>query len=171
MLNASIAPNTKLTYNTGLRAFSQFRSEWELPQNWPPGIESLVQFMAFLSLSGKSAATIHSYIMSISFQCKLINVDDTTKRFVISKMMEGTRRLKYSRDTRLPVTLVLLEKILHVLPVVCSNTFETKLFSTAYTLAFFGFLEWEKLQQHQQILSARRKLFSSVMYLWINPTQ
>ncbi|KAL5021117.1 hypothetical protein ScPMuIL_000272, partial [Solemya velum] len=29
LLNASIAPNTKLTYNTGLQAFSQFRSEWD----------------------------------------------------------------------------------------------------------------------------------------------
>ena len=43
------------------------------------------------------------------------------------------------KDTRLPITLQILVKILSKLAVTCSNEFEKKLFAAAYSLAYFGF--------------------------------
>ncbi|VDI08973.1 Hypothetical predicted protein [Mytilus galloprovincialis] len=44
------------------------------------------------------------------------------------------------KDVRLPITRDLLSKIYNVLPAVCHNDFETKLFQASFSLAFFGFL-------------------------------
>ena len=49
------------------------------------------------------------------------------------------RRIVKSTDIRLPITTQLLERIIESLPGVCINTFETKLLTAAFTLAFFGF--------------------------------
>jgi hypothetical protein len=45
-----------------------------------------------------------------------------------------------SRDTRRPIALPLLENIVNVLPHLCFSNFETALFQSAFTLAFFALL-------------------------------
>jgi len=67
-------------------------------------------------------------------------VIDFTQHFLVRKLLEGFHRSKPTTDTRLPISLPLLAKIVNILPTVCRDTYETKLFAAAYTLAFFGFL-------------------------------
>ena len=67
-------------------------------------------------------------------------MEDVAKNFLVIKMLEGMRRLNKTNDSRLPITPILLEKILFMLPAVCFNRYEALLFQAAYSLAFFAFL-------------------------------
>ena len=51
------------------------------------------------------------------------------------------QKSKPSTSTRLPITVNLLRDILRVLPVACKNMYESSLFTAAFTMAFFGFMQ------------------------------
>ncbi|XP_053396909.1 uncharacterized protein LOC128556304 [Mercenaria mercenaria] len=123
-------------------------------------------FIASLSLHGLSASTARIYVASIGFQCKILGYEDVTKQFVISKMLEGIKRSKTRSDCRLPITPSLLSNILLKLPAVCTNVYETILFSAAYSLAFFGFLRVGELTA-----SKRQNLSSTLCVNDINLIQ
>lgn len=50
------------------------------------------------------------------------------------------QRTTLHKDTRLPITLQLLNKIIPTLQTVCNTIYETKLFTAAFTLAFHALL-------------------------------
>ncbi|VDI47861.1 Hypothetical predicted protein [Mytilus galloprovincialis] len=85
-------------------------------------------------------ATVRLYISGISFSHKERNLEDTTKNFVVSKMLEGLHRNHPQRDNRAPVTLPLLRQITDALPSICSSTYESLLFKSSFILAFFAML-------------------------------
>ena len=67
-------------------------------------------------------------------------MEDTTKHFIVNKLLEGFRRSKPSQDQRLPITLDILDRIISILPIICKTAYESCLFSSASTLAFHAFL-------------------------------
>ena len=107
---------------------------------WPPPLDHLINFIAYLSVKGLAPSTARSYVSAISFKCKLIANSDPSKHFLVIKVLEGMKRLKNQADTRLPITPFLLSKVVTTLPVICFNMYESTLFIAAFTLAFFGFL-------------------------------
>lgn len=140
MLDNSLAANTKKAYIVGLERFSEFKRQYGLSDAWPPTVEQVVRFVAWLSLQKLSHKTAKSYLSSIAFHCKLLDVVDPTKKFIVSKMVEGMQKDKKTHDNRLPITLSLLQGIVSKLNIVCSSVYEAKLFTAAFMLAFFGFL-------------------------------
>ena len=140
LLGAAISTNTAAVYRTGKTAFDNFRSKTELPLTWPPPVDHIVNFIAYLSIEGFSDATARSYIAAISYYCKLHHNEDPTHRFIVSKLLEGMKRLRHKPDHRLPVTSSLLGQIMSHLGVVCSTTYEAIMFAAAYSVAFFAFL-------------------------------
>lgn len=72
-------------------------------------------------------------------------------------MLEGIKRSKNSSDSRLPITGKLLCQIINILPHVCFSEYEASLFSSAFSLAYHGFLRVgelvlsKKWQSHQVI--------------------
>jgi hypothetical protein len=111
---------------------------------WPPPVEQIVSFTAYLSLQSYAESTARAYIASIGYECKIQGLDDSTKRFIVTKMLEGFRRLKSKGDTRLPITEKLLSSLIHVLDIVCSSSYEAKLYKAAYTLALFALFRVEE---------------------------
>ena len=57
-----------------------------------------------------------------------------------SKMLEGMKRTKSSKDYIIPITLEYLTKIIDKLSSICFSSYEALLFATAFTFAFHGFL-------------------------------
>lgn len=145
MLENSFAKNTLQSYTTGLNSFDQFRSNYELPKSWPPTIEQVSTYVSWLSLQGLSHNTARLYVNAIGFQCKMKDVKDITRHFIIQKVLEGLKRSMSVRQSRLPITGNILLAILKVLPSVCSNLYESYLFSAAYCLAFAAFLRISEL--------------------------
>jgi hypothetical protein len=50
------------------------------------------------------------------------------------------KRLKNRADTRLSITPDILQRIVSILPGICFNMYENKLFKAAFTLAYWGLL-------------------------------
>lgn len=108
---------------------------------WPLPLDHVTQFIAYLSCIDFSPTSVKCYIAGLNFYSKLQNYGDIANNFVVRKMLEGMKRVKSrGMDTRLPITLDLLRKILVILPKICSSNYESILFTTAFVTAFFAFL-------------------------------
>ena len=98
-----------------------------------------------------------TYLSAINYRCKSCSFEGFSENFLVKKMIEGMRRLNKQKDTRLPISQGLLLKLINVLPYICSSIFEATLFSSAFSLAFHGFLRVGELvlskrwQAHQVI--------------------
>lgn len=145
LINVALATNTTNAYNTGLNSFEKFRTVYSILKDWPPSIDTIALFIAWLSLQGLKDSTARLYINAIGFQCKIRGCNDISRNFVVQKALEGLKRSVRRNSLRLPITQVLLKGILGALQNVCSNEYETRLFTAAYCLAFFGFLRVSEL--------------------------
>ena len=86
LLSASIAPKTHDTYLAGKNAFDRFRSEFHKTLDWPPTVQQIAEFIAYLSAIKLAPNTAKAYVSAISFQCKLMGAKDVTKHFINPKI-------------------------------------------------------------------------------------
>jgi hypothetical protein len=140
VLSVAFADNTKSAYAYGFSCFESTRNIYCLPVIWPPTTEQLVMSVSWLSLKGLSHSTARLYVKAVGFQCKMRDVLDVSRNYIIEKALEGIKRSAGVRMSRLPITKYILRHILSVLPLVCANAYESHLFAAVYSLAFFGFL-------------------------------
>ena len=140
MISASLADNTVKSYATAVSKFDMFRSQYNLSNSWPPMIDDLINFIAYLSTQGYKSSTARSYVAGISFYIRINNWPDPSESFVVRKMLKGFQRISPIKDTRAPVTLKMLLSFPLSLKNVTSSSYEALLFSTAFSVAFFGFL-------------------------------
>lgn len=112
---------------------------------WPPSLEDITYFVSYLSLKGLASSTAKTYLAGVGYECKITGYEDVTNHFLIRKMLEGLSRSKSAKDTRAPITLDLLKKIIYTLPTICYSVYETHLFKAAFTLAFFGLMRVSEL--------------------------
>ncbi|CAG2246756.1 unnamed protein product [Mytilus edulis] len=66
LLTASISPNTSDTYETAVRSFDQFRSSHGHAIVWPPSLNVICNFIAYLSVRGYAPSTAKSYIFDVT---------------------------------------------------------------------------------------------------------
>ena len=140
LLNASMAHSTHTTYERGVLYFDVFRSEIGFNKEWPAPIQHIVAFIAHLSITGKAASSINTYISALSYIHKLNGWPNPSDNFIIKKLREGSRRQDRRLDTRRPITIHMLHKLSQVLQSISSSSYEEYLFRAAILIAFFGFL-------------------------------
>ena len=122
-----------------LDSFKAFKVRHGYVASWPPTVNEIMEYIAFLSLNKHASTTVRSYISAIPYQCKIGNMEDTTQQFIVKKMLTGLNRLDVRRDIRMPITREILLKIVTALTTVCSSHFEAVMFTSLFTLAFYGF--------------------------------
>lgn len=105
-----------------------------------PDVEQVAQFISYLSWEGYAGATISTYISGIAFGMQTLGWPDVTHCFIIRRLVDGCRRKHARRDTRCPITLPILKRIINSLAHVCTTSYESALFQAAFLVAFFGFL-------------------------------
>ncbi|XP_056004418.1 uncharacterized protein LOC130050024 [Ostrea edulis] len=146
LLAAAVAKNTAATYRRALDSFTKFRIQYMLPALWPPSDEQIVYYLAYLSANNISHSSAKCYISGLSYQLQIQGKQDTTKVFIVKKMLEGMHRLNPSNDIRAPISPPpLLNCITLTLPSVCKNYYEATLFTLAFHLAFFALLRISEL--------------------------
>lgn len=137
---ASIAPNSHKAYATGWKTFCQFRQQSHGIVGPLASAEEVRQFVAWLSLRGLAPSTIANYVSGVGYFYKLRGMSDPTKDFLVSKLLEGSRRGCGSVDNRVPISLPVLQQLIDSLPHICSSQFESTMFKAVFLGAFFGFL-------------------------------
>ena len=95
ILNASMSANTAKSYSSALDIFKNFRVQ---QATWPPNVNEIMDFIAYLSITCCAPSTIKSYISAISYYCKINNLYDATQQFVVRKMLAGVSRLDVRKD-------------------------------------------------------------------------
>ncbi len=88
-------------------------------------------------------------VSAIGYSHKICGYEDPTDNFAIRQLLEGFRRLRPKQpDSRLPITLPMLHRILDSLIRICYSQYEVLCFQAAFTLAFFGFMRVGEIGQN-----------------------
>ena len=139
MIQCAISKNTQLVYQRGFQAFKEFLSS--CGQAGPPAnTNQVTMFVGHMSLAGYAPSTIETYVSAIKYYHKINGWPDPTNAFIMTKLLEGSRRQNGRRDTRHPLTLDLIERILPILPIICYSGYEALLFQTSLLISFHGFM-------------------------------
>ena len=79
--------------------------------------------------------------------------------------MKGAARAGVSPDTRQPITPDLLSKLIAVLPTVCMSMYEAKMFTSVFTLAYFGLFRISELVcQNKSVADKKALQFSDIVF-------
>lgn len=141
LISSSMAEKTWKTYRTAAESLHSFRSQINLPDIWPVPLNDLLFYIAHLSLQGRSYSSVLTYLSGISYFHKIHNLPDPTKSFLVSKTVEGLKRNNPPKaDTRVPISLALLKRIILSLPHICTSSYESVMFASAFSLCFFALL-------------------------------
>ena len=141
LVQSALNPSTVHCYNSTLIQFQQFLSSLDsrykgLPAN--PG--QVILFIAELYKQGLSSSTIFSKMSAITYYHKLSSLPDPMEHFLVKKCLAGVRHLASTSDSRLPITITMLQSMLGAAFKVVSSDYYIKLFRAMMVLSFFALL-------------------------------
>ena len=142
LIKSSITENTREVNSNGINCFDPFRELWSrsrLATTLAALLSHVAIFISYLSLSKISHNTVSAYLSAITFPCKIAHHEGFANNLLVSKMLEGMRRVHKTVDTCLPIYDTLLGCIIKILPFICISDFEATLFASAFSLSFHGF--------------------------------
>ena len=143
MLRGSISTSSLYTYQRPWLLFKQFLSEQLGRSNLslPVSVHDLALFIAYLAKSKYSASTVFTYISSIGYVHRLGSFPDPTQSPTVKLALKGYSKLNPSvADSRLPITLPLLERIVIAFSSTVSGDYHRKLMKAMCAIAFFAAL-------------------------------
>ena len=100
----------------------------------------MAYYVVSLHTAGCVASTISTHLSALSLLCRLLDVHDPTKAYMVQRCIMGVRNVSGSPDVRLPITPPILSQLLQALPRVSQSPSECTLFRAVFTLCFHAFL-------------------------------
>lgn len=140
LLQSSLQPSSLPTYQRAWKLFSQFLHiilpsvSTTLPFS-PP---ILALFIAYMYDRHYAPSTVTTYVSALGYCHKLSAFPDPTKAFFIIQMLKGYGKLGSCLDSRLPITLPILNRILESSDEICHTPYDNCLFQAMCSLAFFA---------------------------------
>ena len=92
LLQASMTESTWHINRSACASFNQFMYLFRLPLTWPAPLDQVVHFIAYMSVQGRAPGSIRTYISGLSYMYKIHGLEDVTKSFIVTKMLEGAAR-------------------------------------------------------------------------------
>lgn len=125
-----------------------YRRSWNLFLAWKPLLSlpisvvdvHVCNFIDQLFIDNYSPSTIFPHISAISYVHKIFNLPDPTQAFVTKTILKGCQAHSQRKDTRLPITVPILQKLLSALEHTVSQYPIKLLYHAVFLLAFHGFL-------------------------------
>lgn len=142
LLQSSLLQSTIVSYQIAFQSHKQFlvQTFGEQVQLLPPSVQHMSALIAHCFQSNLAASTTRTLISSLSFIFKLGDFSDVTQHFIINKMFQGYQKCKPSMDARLPITPLILGKLVNALEHTTSSPFLRALLRAMFILAFCAFL-------------------------------
>ena len=140
LLQSSLQPSSLRTYRCAWRLFCQFLHV-TLPGNSVTLTISapvLALFIAYMYNHNYAPSTVSTYVSAFGYCHKLSGFEDPTKVFFVMQMLRGYGKLGFRLDSRLPITLPILHRILPSAVHFCHSQYDIVLFQSMCSLAFFG---------------------------------
>lgn len=129
-------------YRRAWSLFYQFHGSI-LPNNsssFPVSPSILALFIAYLYDYNYALSTVNTYVSAIGYSHKLAGAEDPTKVFFILQMLKGYNKKGFRLDSRLSITLPILERIMSSAFQTTLSRYEAYLFRAMCAIAFFAFL-------------------------------
>lgn len=101
---------------------------------------TLALFIAYLFDRNYAPSTVNTYVSAIGYSHKLSGLPDPTRVFYIIQLLKGYAKNGARLDSRLPITLPILEMLLNAAPNIQGSRYQVCQFKAMCSLAFFGFL-------------------------------
>ncbi|OCU00247.1 hypothetical protein XELAEV_18006028mg [Xenopus laevis] len=131
--------------HTTLKVYSRVWAEWIANTDAEKGLKyhqshilATFSYLLKLKKTGICGSTVQKNMAALSFLFKIFSWKDVTKEFLIKIIVKGWKINTAVPDKRTPLSFETLNKLLKVVPNVCRDKYETILFKTAFSLAFFG---------------------------------
>ena len=157
-------------------SLNTYRRPWQILQHFkrdklklqtplfPISTHTLALFIAFLAEQKYAASTVASYISAFSYLHRLASLFDPTKSEMIRLALRGYSKLNPSADSRLPITLPILEDIILACEHTKSSLYSRKLIQAMYAIAFFAALRVGEItirahQPRQNIIAISQTVF------------
>ena len=102
----------------------------------PLAVSHVCLFVAYLSNKKFAPKTLSTYLSAIAYIHKITDHPDPTTSFLVSKLIAGAYRLRPSFDTRLPITVAILNKLVNSVKVLITDAYLQVLYSAMFLFAF-----------------------------------
>ena len=85
-------------------------------------------------------STVNTYVSALSYCHKLLGFNDPSKVFYVSQILKGHSKVGFRLDTRLPITLPILDRLISVAPSLEGSNYQLSQFRAMCSMAFYAFL-------------------------------
>jgi len=107
---------------------------------FPARVGDIIAFIVHLNAIPMAASSIATIISALGYFHKLSSWDDPTNSFIVQKILRGVRNECGGGDSRLPITVPILNDIVKVCAGMNILPVYRKMLSAMFLLAFFAFL-------------------------------
>ena len=138
LLRSSLQPSSLPTYQRAWKLFHLF-SHATFPgvlTGFPISPSILALFIAYMKNHHYAPSTVHTYVSALGSCHKLSGLAYPTKVFFVLQMLKGYGKLGSRLDSRLPVTLPILHRLLAATIHLCGSPYEICLFRAITPLHF-----------------------------------
>ena len=104
----------------------------------PLNYKQILLFLSYLHIKGLAPATITTYLSAIGYVHKAYGVYDPTSRFLVQKVLSSINKLQGCKDSRLPITLVVLHKLVDSIDKMSFPLYQSHLLKAMFLFAFYG---------------------------------
>ena len=106
----------------------------------PISPHTLALFIAYMYDNNYAPSTVSSYVSALGYSHRLLSFPDPTKAFFIIQMLKGYTKLGSHLDSRLPITLPILHRIIESASQLAISQLHCCQFQAMCAIAFYGFL-------------------------------
>ena len=142
LLKSSLQASSLPVYQRSWKLYNQF-----LLATFPgtkaqlPVCQSILAlFIAWLYRLNYAPSTVSTYVSALGYLHKLSGFTDPGKGFVIGQLMKGYGKMGARQDSRLPITPIILHRLLQVAEEFRISPYQIALFKAMCSLAFHAFL-------------------------------
>ena len=140
LVQASMTAPSRLQYNRTWGKFGAFCKLIGAAAGVPTPIPVVLLFIAHLFNGGYAAASIVSAISVLSYFNKINGFSDPARNFVVPKAIAGVRNERSVAGIRLPITEVILDRLIQATHVVFNSSYKRIMLQAMMTLAFTAYL-------------------------------
>ena len=98
-------------------------------------------------------STVSSYVSALGFSHKFLGFDDPTKAFFVTQMLKGYHKQGSRLDSRLPITLPILHKLLDSAGKLAICRYQVCQFKAMCSTAFYAFLRVGEMTSTSSVVS------------------
>lgn len=142
LVKSSLQPSSLPTYKRAWKLYDQFlHSTFHgVPMGLPISPPNLALFIAYLFDNHYAPSTVKSYVSALGYSHKLSGFPDPSQAFFIMQMLKGYSKLGARLDSRLPITLPILHKIIEAASRFSCSRYQICQFQAMCSMAFYAFL-------------------------------